>query len=341
MKGIRLASGAVFVSDGRYTVRLLSSGACDISPVAYEVLEWDLRTEPPDKWEYLTESEILALPGGAFEKIRKVLDASYQILEQPSPKRKNERKQNKYQLGLVSISFRKQSPEEILKAIKEAGLSCVEWGSDVHAPCGDIKRLREIAHLQKAYGIDCSSYGTYFRLGQTPVSELKAYIKAAKILGTNILRLWCGTNSGADMTKQEKEFLFAECHRAAEIAKKNGVILCMECHSGTFTQYPEDAVELMNTINSPHFRMYWQPFQWLDAEGSLAVARAVAPYTEHIHVFNWRGGERLPLDEGIQEWRSYLTAFPAPCTLLLEFMPDDRIESLSAEAAALKTIIKD
>ena len=98
-----------------------------------------------------------------------------------------------YNTGLVSISFRGHTPEEILKAMAQAGLDCIEWGSDIHAPCGDVENLEKIAKLQENYGISCCSYGTYFRLGVTPVAELPAYIQAAKTLGTNILRLWCGS----------------------------------------------------------------------------------------------------------------------------------------------------
>lgn len=245
---------------------------------------------------------------------------------------------NKYTLGLVSVSFRQHSPEEIIKAVKQTGLTCIEWGSDIHAPCGDTKRLNEIAALQKEYGIFCCSYGTYFRLGQTPLAELTDYISAAKILGTRILRLWCGVKSGADMTEDEKNALYAECRKAAEIAEQNDVILCMECHNGTLTQLPEDASALMQTVGSPNFRMYWQPFQWLDTEGSLACARTVAPYAEHIHVFNWHGEERFPLAEAAEDWRRYLAEFSSPRTLLLEFMPDDRIETLAAEVGAMKAI---
>ena len=34
-------------------------------------------------------------------------------------------------LGLCSISFRKHTPEEILRAMKEVGLSVIEWGSEL------------------------------------------------------------------------------------------------------------------------------------------------------------------------------------------------------------------
>lgn len=248
---------------------------------------------------------------------------------------------SRYKAGLVSVSFRRHSPEEILKAARDAGLSCIEWGSDVHAPCRDEERLREIARLQETYGVTCSSYGTYFRLGQTPLEELPAYIRAAGVLGTDVLRLWCGTVSGADMTATERETLLDTCRRAAAIAEANGVTLCTECHRGTFTERPEDTLALMEAVGSPHFCTYWQPFQWLNAEGSLAVARAIAPYVRHVHVFNWRESEKLPLAEAEETWRDYLSVLSPPRTLLLEFMPDDRMESLPTEAEALRRIIGD
>ena len=246
---------------------------------------------------------------------------------------------NKYKLGLVSVSFRQHDPKTIIKAAQAARLSCIEWGSDVHAPCRDVARLHEIVSLQKEYGIFCSSYGTYFRLGETPIEELEAYIDTAKLLGTDILRLWCGRKSGKDMTDAEKNGFFEVCRRAADIAESNGVILCMECHRGTFTEDPDDAACLAKTVNSPNFRMYWQPFQWQSAEQNIENAKKIAPFTEHIHVFNWKGERKLPLADAICEWREYLKAFSAPRTLLLEFMPNGTLEELAGETAALKNII--
>ena len=248
-----------------------------------------------------------------------------------------------YELGLVSISFRKHTPAEIIKAVKNAGLTCIEWGSDVHAPARDTVRLREIAALQEEYGVTCSSYGTYFRLGSTPLAELTDYIAAAKILGTNILRLWGGSKAGEDMTPEELASFTDTCKQAAAMAEEAGVILCLECHMLSITETPDYAVALMEEVNSPAFRLYWQPFQWLDSEGSLAVAKAYAPFAEHVHVFNWQSPKmapaKLPLAEAVEDWRAYLSVLPPPRTLLLEFMPDDRLETLPAEAEALRTII--
>lgn len=245
----------------------------------------------------------------------------------------------KYKLGLVSVSFRGASPKEILQEMKKAGLCHVEWGSDVHAPCNDLERLNEIATMQKEYGVKCSSYGTYFRLGQTPIEELENYIKAAKILGTDILRLWCGTKKGADMSEAERGALLRLCRQAAEIAKGHGVTLCMECHMKTFTENTDDAVWLMDEVNSPNFRMYWQPFQWQSANENIENAQKIAPYAKHVHVFNWENEKKFPLADAVTEWQKYLSCFSGEHALLLEFMPNGTLEELKKEADALKIIV--
>lgn len=248
--------------------------------------------------------------------------------------------ENKYNLGVVSVSFRSHIPEEIADAANAAGLSFIEWGSDVHAPCRESEKVKEIAEVQAAAGIKCSSYGTYFTLGETPVDELKYYIEAAKILGTDILRLWCGTKSGENYTDSEKKNLIEQSVKAAEIAATEDVTLCMECHPHTFTERVCDSLELMKKVDSPHFRMYWQPFQQTKTmEDNLAYAEAISLYVHHLHVYQWKGDLRLSLNDGIDEWRQYLKKFSTPRTLLLEFMPDGKITSLKTEADALRKII--
>ena len=244
-----------------------------------------------------------------------------------------------YNLGLVSISFRNHTPKEILKEMKKSGLLSIEWGSDVHAPQNDLEKVKEVASLQKEYDIVCSSYGTYFKLGETDISQLTDYINAAKVLGTNILRLWCGTKSGKNMTLSERENLINECKKAAKIAKENDVILCMECHQNTFTENLEDTMFLLKSVNSSNFKMYWQPFQWQECNENIKIAKEISPYSEHIHVFNWDKDKRYPLIKAKDEWTKYLKEFSNNKTLLLEFMPDDRIESLEKETEALKMIV--
>ena len=244
-----------------------------------------------------------------------------------------------HRAGLVSVSFRGHTPREILCAMRDAGLDRIEWGSDVHAPCRDAQGLDALAALMREFGIACCSYGTYFRLGATPISELEPYILAAKRLGTDTLRVWCGTRSGEDTRKDERHTLLADCRAAANLAQAHGVILCTECHLGTFTERPEDALWLMEEIASPHFRTYWQPFQTRTVEQNLTYLRMLAPYVTHLHVFQWKGGDKFPLAAGIAEWQAYLALLESPHTLLLEFMPDNSLGTLPREADALRQIM--
>ena len=244
-----------------------------------------------------------------------------------------------YKLGLCSVSFRDKTPEEILSAMKESELSYIEWGSDVHAPKDDTENLKSIISLQKKYDIKCSSYGTYFYLGKTAIDEIFGYINAAKMLGTDVLRVWCGNRNSEEYTEEEKQTFFKECKQISKIAEQNSVTLCMECHDGTYTNRPEAALELMLTVNSENFRMYWQPDRLKEFNENISYAKMIAPYTEHIHIFNWRGEKKYSLYNGIDDWKSYLNCFSGEHTLLLEFMPDNNIKSLKSEAEALRKIL--
>jgi sugar phosphate isomerase/epimerase len=171
------------------------------------------------------------------------------------------------------------------------------------------------------------------------MEELRGYIAAAKTLGTEVLRLWCGNRSGADMTEEERRAFLTVCREAARIAEAEDVTLCMECHKKTFTENLSDALWLMEEVASPHFKMYWQPFQWKSVAENLAYAKAIAPYATYLHVFNWKDDRKLPLGEALEEWQAYLACFTTPRTLLLEFMPDGRIESLERETDSLRQMI--
>ena len=244
-----------------------------------------------------------------------------------------------FETGLVSVSFRGESPERILQEMVSANLKYIEWGSDVHASCEDVERLQEIVKLQEQYGITCCSYGTYFRLCVMPIEELPKYINAAKILGTTILRLWAGDKSPWLWTEEEKAFLFDQSRKAAQMAEQAGVTICLECHRNTFTETKEASMELMKAVNSPAFCMYWQPHATNTQQQNVEYIRHLHDYVMNIHAFYWQGSAKYTLADGIEEWRAYLREFSGDHKVLLEFMPDGRIESLQYEASVLREII--
>lgn len=131
-----------------------------------------------------------------------------------------------------------------------------------------------------------------------------------------------------------------ECRKATVIAEKHNAKLCMECHNGTYTDTLPAALELMNAVNSPNFRMYWQPNQFKSLEDNLLYAKKISSYVEIVHVFNWKDKNKFSLSESIDIWRQYLVSLQIEKPLLLEFMPDGNIETLIREATMLKEITK-
>ncbi|MCR5457576.1 MAG: hypothetical protein K6F14_05835 [Clostridiales bacterium] len=244
-----------------------------------------------------------------------------------------------FKTGLVSISFRNHSAEEIIHKLTETTLEYVEWGSDVHAPFNDFKAIDSINRLSKEFGVKTSSYGTYFKVGRDNPDTFVEYTDAAKRLNTDVLRVWIGTKSSCDYTEKEKDRLYEDCIVISELAAAKRQTVCCECHPNTLTDSTESTLELMKSVNMNNFKMYWQPNQFKSVDENIINAKSIAPYTVNIHVFNWLGKERYPLIKGIEIWKKYLDQFDKTQKLLLEFMPDDSIDSLPYEAEALQKII--
>ncbi len=242
--------------------------------------------------------------------------------------------------GLVSISFRRYSVDEIIAACREVGLSHIEWGSDVHVPAGNAAIADEVARKTREAGLACTTYGSYFRLGQHTPAEFAPYIDSAKRLGARVIRVWGGTKGSADMTAEERAALISDARAIADMAQEAGLIVAPECHGGTVTDHIDSAMDFYSAVDHPALRAYWQPNQGMSEEYNLDAARRYAPLTETVHVFHWSASARYPLCEGTDIWKQYIEIFRSEAEtrdidLLLEFMHDDRLETLAETAKTL------
>ena len=77
MRGIRLRHGVTFVEYEGITVRIRANGECGLSPISLSSLEWDLRTEPPHTWDYITRSDV---DENTFREIERIVLHVHQIL---------------------------------------------------------------------------------------------------------------------------------------------------------------------------------------------------------------------------------------------------------------------
>ena len=243
--------------------------------------------------------------------------------------------------GLVSVSFREERPESILRVASAAGLSGIEWGGDVHVPPGDLDTARSVARLTAGAGLQVFAYGSYYRLGMSanPASDFLPVLDTAEALGAPFIRLWGGRKGSAALSRPEFEQMAGEMRILAGLAAEREITLTLECHAGTLTDDYPSSLRFLALVGRPNVQMYWQPNQFRSFGYNLEAARALAPHTAHLHVFHWDARGRYPLREGEADWRAYLAAFREAGgnhALLLEFMHDGRLSTLRETAATLK-----
>lgn len=244
--------------------------------------------------------------------------------------------------GLVSVSFRQLTPEEILQLCEKCGLACIEWGGDIHVPAGDVQRAKAVARMTADYGIKTAAYGSYFRLGQ-PDDEFKKNLACACELNAPVLRIWAGLRGSSECSDDERKEWTAQLGRLAEKAEKAGVTVAPEFHINTLTDRPESLQQLMQDL--PEQKFYWQPrWDWSEEE-RLNTLHTIGDRLTHIHVFTWRienGKEiRLPLADGESMWRQIITEQPAERCALMEFVQGDEPENLVRDAAVLRSWMKE
>ena len=250
-------------------------------------------------------------------------------------------------LGLVSVSFRSLTPEEIIQAVCAAGLQAIEWGGDVHVPAGDLSAARRVRALTEEAGLEVAAYGSYYRLGAYPDAqkEFAGVLGCACALGAPVVRLWAGEKGSGLFSQEEFASAAQEAALLCDLAAPYGLKVVFECHNDTLTDNYPSALRLMQAINRPNAGMYWQPNQLRDKSYNQEALRALLPYLYNVHVFQWDAANRYPLEQGREEWQSYLQIIRSEQPqrrhdFLLEFMPDDNPATLPREADTLNYLFQ-
>lgn len=246
--------------------------------------------------------------------------------------------------GLVSITFRKLSPGEIIRRCADAGLECIEWGGDVHVPHGNLERAREVRDATRDAGLSVSAYGSYFRLGMQHDFSMEQVVETAAELGAPLIRVWAGRIDSVDATPEIWAAVVAEALRMADLAAAHGIHIAYESHGNTLTDTLPSTLRLLKETEHPNIRTLWQPPVGMEPSHCLEWLRQVLPKLANLHVFHWwpTGFDRNPLADGEAAWRKYFemvrSAGLSP-DALLEFLPEDDPELLSREAATLRHLL--
>lgn len=248
--------------------------------------------------------------------------------------------------GLVSVSFRNLLCEEIITLAKSNGLTHIEWGGDIHIPAGNTKKADEIYKKTTEAGLQTAAYGSYFKLGEYTdyIAEFKKVLETAVTLHAPVIRIWAGTEPSSKVASDERKQLVLQAKEVAKLCSQHGITVCFECHRNTLTDDFHSSLLLMNEINMSNVKMYFQPNEERNFEYNKKALEELLPYVVNTHVFNWpEPGIRKHLNDARNEWAEYLNILSKDEKMhccMLEFMPDDRTESLKEEAATLNEIIK-
>ncbi|MFO7871729.1 MAG: sugar phosphate isomerase/epimerase family protein [Kiritimatiellia bacterium] len=244
--------------------------------------------------------------------------------------------------GLVSITFRQLSCEDIINLVKQAGLQGIEWGGDVHVPHGNTARAAEVRKLTRDAGLSVSSYGSYYRSGEQNDFSFEDVLKTAGELSAPTIRVWAGRKGSEAADEAYREAVVKDLRECAETASRENIVLALEYHGNTLTDTNESAARLVKEVSHSNLRLYWQTPGGTSFEYRKTGLEAALPVLSNLHVFNWKHEDgklvRLPLDQGEEEWMSYLSlaqTAEGDRWALIEFVTDNDPGNFLRDAATL------
>lgn len=248
------------------------------------------------------------------------------------------------QKGLVSVSFRNLSPEEIVDVAKKAGLSAIEWGGDVHVPTGDTETAQKVRHMTEQAGLAVASYGSYYRAGdnENPEDTFLPVLKTAMALGAPVIRVWAGSKWSWRADEAYVEKVVSDTQIICDMAKEYGMDIAYEYHGWTLTDTRFSAVDTIKMIDRDNMYLYWQPNYTLSEEDNVLALRMILPYLKHVHCFYWDPNEvKFPLSEGKAIWTRFaehINADEKDHTVMLEFFKDGKEKQCLEDAKVLHTL---
>jgi Xylose isomerase-like TIM barrel. len=246
--------------------------------------------------------------------------------------------------GLVSVTFRKLSPGEIIELVTRAGLNAIEWGGDIHVPHGDLKKAKEVAGMTLESGLKISSYGSYYHVGcENDLSLFERILETASILKAPTIRVWAGNKGTSEADEDHWERVVEDARAIVEKAAAYDIELAFEYHGNSLTDNINDALKLLDLIGNRRFKSYWQPNIGMEPDKCRDDIIKLKGHLSNIHVFHWINYEHRSLSEGEFIWDNYFKTIDDKAEkrfASLEFVRDDSPEAFLEDAKTLKKLLE-
>ena len=243
--------------------------------------------------------------------------------------------------GLVSVTFRQKTPEEVIVLAAQAGAIWLEWGGDIHVPPGDLAGAHTVGAMTREAGLVNAAYGSYYRVGAppSPENDFAQTLASAKALGAPVIRVWAGQKSSADVGEAERGAILRDSQRICDMADMEDITVATEFHGGTLTDTVESTLKFIAETDRPNLRTLWQPLDSATPARRRWELEQLAPWLAHLHVYHGQPGNPGPLALGEAEWSACLKALmplDRPIGMLLEFVQEAVPEQFLADAAVLR-----
>lgn len=245
--------------------------------------------------------------------------------------------------GLVSVTFRQLSPRQVIDLVRQADLAAIEWGGDVHVPHGDVAQALLVREMSEDAGLGIPTYGSYYRVGHPETGPFQEVLETAVALGAPAIRVWAGRIGSDEADVAYRQRVVEDTRRIVGLADDADINIAYEFHGNTLTDSYASAIQLLENVERPTLRSFWQPPKGSAEQENLDGIDRLAPWIQHIHLFSWLlcEGEtvRLPLVEHEPQWLAYLgrlNALPGNRFALLEFVRDDNPQQFLDDAATLR-----
>ena len=239
--------------------------------------------------------------------------------------------------GLVSVTFKTKSADDIVELCRNAGLETIEWSEGWHIPEDDPVEAERIGILTRDSGLSVAEYGSYYKLGKG--MDFRKRIVNARALGTDTIRIWAGDRASAAVPSAERKSMVEEARRVADMADAEGMRIVLEWHRETLTDTNESGLSFIEAVDRANFLTLWQPTMALSIPERCEGLQAIGKRLVNLHVYYWDDSGRRPLSEGAEIWREYLDCVSGEHYALLEFVKDNTVEQFLSDAKTLHELI--